>query len=134
MITLYLKLDEEFVKNVVGIRRWRTPNEEVEFEKIQEQLGHEKVDNGILYRFMFDNRYGASVIKHEGSYGFDHDLWEVAVLYDDKLCYSTPVTCDVEGYCNDREVNRILHYLKNYDGKSDDEFEFRDEFYEEEEA
>lgn len=120
MITLYLKLDEEFVKNVVGIRRWLTANE--------------KVDNGILYRFMFDNRYGASVIKHEGSYGFDRDLWEVAVLYENELCYDTPVTCDVEGYCNDREVNRILHYLKNYDGKSDEEFEFRDEFYEEEEA
>lgn len=112
-ITLYLRVDEEFIPYITNIRKWLN----------EEELG---LINGICYRFKFENGYGASVIKHEGSYGFEEDLWEVAVLKNDDLCFDTPVTCDVEGHCNDKEVNRILKFLKNYDGNKEQEFEFRD--------
>ena len=58
-MNLYLKC-EEFEKYLV---------------KMQEILG------GIQYRFKFDNKYGASVVKHSGSYGHEQDLWELAVIW-----------------------------------------------------
>lgn len=44
--------------------------------------------------FEFDNKYGASVIKCDYSYGGKEGLFELAVLYDNDLCYSTPITDD----------------------------------------
>lgn len=120
-ITLYLRVDEEFIPYITNIRKWLS--EEEDEINTNYRLG---LINGICYRFKFENGYGASIIKHGGSYGFEEDLWEVAVLKNDDLCYDTPVTCDVEGYCNDKEVNRILKFLKDYDGNKEQEFEFRD--------
>ncbi len=36
--------------------------------------------DGAQYIFRFPNNYGASVVKHLGSYGSSEDLWELAVL------------------------------------------------------
>lgn len=72
---------------------------------------------GVQYLFKFENNYGASVIKHEGSYGFARDLWELAVIkfgasgYWD-LCYDTEITCDVEGYLTDEDVRNLLARIK----------------------
>lgn len=63
---------------------------------------------GIYQEYKFPNGYGASVIKHAGSYGGNHGLWEVAVLEDGELCYSTPITDDVIGHLNDPQVDDIL--------------------------
>lgn len=73
---------------------------------------------GIHYIFRFDNHYGASVIKHPGSYGHEEDLWELAVLWfisDDKwdIEYNTPITDDVIGYQNDEEIRNLLNKIKN---------------------
>lgn len=38
---------------------------------------------GIRYVFRFPNDYGASVIKHYGSLGYEQDLWELGVLQFD---------------------------------------------------
>ena len=35
---------------------------------------------GYHYVVRYPNGYGASIIKHFGSYGVEWDLWEVAVL------------------------------------------------------
>lgn len=57
----------------------------------------------INYYINFPNGYGASLSKHPGSYGFDADLWELAVRKYNKtrdnwhLCYDTPITDDVIG-------------------------------------
>ena len=73
---------------------------------------------GVLYRFKFDNGYGASVIKHRYSYGSDQDLWELAVLdsFDrnpnGELTYDTPITDDVVGYLTDEEVRNLLEQIK----------------------
>lgn len=76
--------------------------------------------DGVQYKFKFDNCYGASVVKHRGSYGHKEDLWELAVLMfyrsipDDRgvLCYNTPITNDVLGWLTDEEVRNLLVRIK----------------------
>lgn len=67
---------------------------------------------GIQKVYSFPNGYGASVIKHKGSYGGNVGLWELAVLKEGELCYDTEITNDVIGHLNDPEVDRILNQIK----------------------
>lgn len=65
--------------------------------------------DGVQKLYAFPNGYGASVVKHSGSYGGPQDKWEVAVLDGDgELCYNTNITEDVIGHLNDPEVDSIL--------------------------
>lgn len=68
---------------------------------------------GFRYVFKFPNGYGASVIKHFASYGNEQDLFELAVLKDGNLCYTTPITNDVIGYLNNDEVLELLERIKS---------------------
>ena len=73
----------------------------------------EKVDmpdlNGYQLLYKFDNGYGASVVKHDYSYGGKDDKYEIAVLdQDGELCYDTPISSDVIGYLTMSEANKIL--------------------------
>lgn len=68
--------------------------------------------DGVHYHFYFDNGYGASVIRHEYSYGGDQGLWELAVLAGDLLCYNTEITDDVIGYLTEEEVEELLNRIK----------------------
>ena len=74
-----------------------------------------KSDMPGQWLFKFENNYGASVIKHYGSYGYEDDLFEIAVikfdnpLYNFTLCYDTPISNDVIGYLTNENV---LKYLK----------------------
>ena len=52
----------------------------------------------------FPNEFGASIIKHNGSYGREQDLFEVGVLFRGGLCYRTPITDDVIGWLTEEEV------------------------------
>lgn len=63
---------------------------------------------GVQHTYTFANGYSASVIQGPYSYGGPAGLWEVAVLRDGHLDYSTPVTDDVIGHCTDDEVGKIL--------------------------
>lgn len=70
------------------------------------------------WQFRFENNYGASIIKHYGSYGYEEDLFELAVLYyDDKgeshITYNTPITEDVIGWLTNNDVIRYLNKIKN---------------------
>lgn len=74
---------------------------------------------GIHYIFRFENGYGASVIKHGGSYGRELDLWELAVIKytgegdrDWNLTYETEITDDVIGHLTDDEVKDLLKRIK----------------------
>lgn len=69
------------------------------------------------HRFKFPNGYGASVIKHYGSYGYEEDLFELAVLKEGKLCYDTEITNDVIGYLKNDEVLELLERIKNIKGE-----------------
>jgi len=56
----------------------------------------------------FENGYAASIISHDGSYGGDQGLFEVAVLHDDLIVYDTPVTNDTIGWLDFAGVAAIL--------------------------
>lgn len=65
--------------------------------------------NGYQLLYKFDNGYGASVVKHDFSYGGKNNKYELAVLdKDGSLCYDTPITEDVIGHLTMGEVENIL--------------------------
>jgi len=69
--------------------------------------------NGVGYLYEFENGYGASVVKHDGSYGGKQGLYEIAVLDSTgDLCYSTPITDDVIGHATEDKVLDTLHRIK----------------------
>ena len=72
---------------------------------------------GIQYLFKFENNFGASVVKHSGSYGHEEDLWELAVIeyYRDGewyLTYDTYITDDVIGWLTDEDVRELLTKIR----------------------
>lgn len=72
---------------------------------------------GINYKFVFENGYGASVIRHYGTYGWEEGLFELAVLREEtknnyNLCYTTPITDDVLGWLTDEQVCENLEKIK----------------------
>lgn len=70
-----------------------------------------KVDNSQLI-YHLENGHGASVIQNSMSYGHEHDQWELAVIRwtdnDWSLCYDTPITSDVIGYCTQQDLDILL--------------------------
>lgn len=77
-----------------------------------------------LYRFK--NGYGASVVRHAGSYGGAEGLWELAVVVwrDEKdadswdLCYETSVTSDVLGWLTDAARDEALKAVEALPARS----------------
>jgi hypothetical protein len=69
--------------------------------------------NGVVARITFDNGYGASVVKHEFSYGGKDGLYELAVLdADGELTYDTPITSDVIGYLREVDVTDVMEKIQ----------------------
>lgn len=80
------------------------------------------VPDGVQYLFKFSNGYGASVVKHKYSKGWDWDEWELSIqklhktddggkcwVYD----YSHPEICDGNaGYLSDDQVNDLLDKIR----------------------
>lgn len=62
------------------------------------------------HRFVVDlpNGYSASIVQNPYSYGGEEGLWEIAVMKDGSLDYSTPITPDVLGYIPANEVMEIV--------------------------
>lgn len=79
-------------------------------------VGTVKRLGGVGYKFRFENGYGASVIKHSGSYGHEDDKWELAVIKwrgnESELEYDTDITDDVIGWLTDEEVRNLLKKIK----------------------
>ena len=80
---------------------------------------------GIGYTVKYPNGYGASIVKNEASYGREKDLWELAVLKGDRLCYDTSITKDVIGWLRDEQVAKICSDIarigeKDFSPKSQD--------------
>ena len=104
MKNLYLKLNDEF-KGFVTSR------------KNADDLS-DPSKKGVKYRICFPEvGYGASVIKIYGSYGYEKDLWELALLSNRdgdgkwKVEDTELVEYDVLGYLTDEQVNKILKYI-----------------------
>lgn len=72
---------------------------------------HRRPHGGEQFIYRFSNGYGASVVRHRYSYGWSDGLWELAVLDGDNLCYTTPVTSDVEGYLSEEKVASLLEEI-----------------------
>ncbi len=84
-----------------------------EYKEIKGGCMVEKVEmselNGYQLLYTFDNGYGASVVKHDFSYGGKNGKYELAVLdKDGSLCYDTPITEDVVGHLTMGEVENLL--------------------------
>jgi hypothetical protein len=62
--------------------------------------------------YLFANGYGASVIRNSYSYGHEYGLYELAVLKDGRLCYSTPITSNVIGYLTADKVAKHLSQIE----------------------
>jgi hypothetical protein len=68
---------------------------------------------GVMSRIIFENGYGASVVKTPYTYGGDRGKYELAVLgTDGDLTYDTPITDDVIGYLSETEVTDILEKIQ----------------------
>ena len=71
------------------------------------------INNGVGYTYQFENGDGASIVKHDTSYGGKQGLYEIAVLDSTgDLCYSTPITDDVIGWATEDKVLDTLHRIK----------------------
>lgn len=68
--------------------------------------------SAMQHIYLFVNGYGASVIRNSYSYGHEYGLYELAVLKDGKLCYSTPITSNVIGYLTADEVVKHLQRIE----------------------
>ena len=73
---------------------------------------HPQLD-GVVSRIIFDNGYGASVVKHEFSYGGKDGLYELAVLdKNGELTYETSITNDVIGYLREIDVTDVMEKIQ----------------------
>ena len=78
---------------------------------------HKHLLGGEQYRFKFDNGYGASIVRHCGSYGGGNGLWELAVTdHSGELLYDTPITDDVLGWLSEQDVASTLDAICRLDG------------------
>jgi hypothetical protein len=69
---------------------------------------------GIYCRIQFENGYGASIVKHQYSYGGKDGLYELAVIDSEgQITYDTPITNDVIGYLTEEDVERHVNEIKN---------------------
>ncbi len=78
---------------------------------------HPHDENGLSAKIFFPNGYGASVVRFKvggsyGSYTDNDNEWELAVLEGKEgswgLCYTTPITNDVEGHLSEEDVSKML--------------------------
>jgi|TARA_R110001592_G_scaffold316901_1_gene593528 hypothetical protein len=94
---------------------------------IEEKPHHDGAWGGKHRIYKFENGYGASVIPEYIERNIDENdehedpeanflgymkpkkgFWEVAVFYNDELCYDTHITDDVLRHLNDPELDDVL--------------------------
>lgn len=76
-----------------------------------------ELHGGIRKLYHFPNNYGAYVVRHRYSYGFDKGLWELAVIKfesdnDWSLCYSAPLTFDILGDQTEEQITELLNQIE----------------------
>ena len=80
-------------------------------------IKEKEINGGVQYLFKFENGYGASVVKHDFSYGGKKGLWELAVIKIEsvdkwQLCYTTEITNDVLGWLSNEDVIETLNKIE----------------------
>ena len=61
----------------------------------------------------FPNKYGISVMLGKQVYSNGKDTYEVAVLYEKHLCYTSSITDDVLEYQTKEEVTEIMKRIQD---------------------
>lgn len=83
-------------------------------------IAEKKINGGDQIIHKFNNGYGASVVKHDFSYGGKQGLWELAVIYfyedDWSITYNTEITNDVLGNLTDKDVTSTLNKIEKLKG------------------
>jgi hypothetical protein len=70
--------------------------------------------NMIRTRIIFDNGYGASVVRGPYTYGGSEGLFELVVLDSNgDLCYDTPISNDVMGWLNPNDITRKFKEIQD---------------------
>lgn len=63
-------------------------------------------------KMQFENGYGISVITGASAYTSEGAPYEVAVLHNNRLTYTTPITDDVIGHCTQERVTEIMKRIQ----------------------
>ena len=72
----------------------------------------------MVYRlyYFFPNGYGISVVRN-GLSRTTANTWEIAIIKGDEnnydLCFNTPITNNVIGYCSEEEVSNIMKQIQD---------------------
>jgi hypothetical protein len=99
-----------YIFNLLNNIQMKTFND-LEFKDMAEH--YQIVQPGIQATIKFDNGYGASVVRHNFSYGHEEGLYELAVLdSNDKITYDTLVTEDVLGHLSEEDVTNALKQIQ----------------------
>lgn len=69
------------------------------------------VQGGIIAQESFNNSYGVSVVRFNGAYA-DENTFEVAILKNGNLCYTTEITDDVLGYQSESDINEVMKLVQ----------------------
>ena len=81
------------------------------------QVGFDTIHNGVQYLYRFPNGFGASVVKHDYSYGSEDGLWEVArIKWGSTGWEFTTNHCDsgdITGWHSDEDVSTILAEIQD---------------------
>ena len=72
--------------------------------------------NGLQAILFFPNGYGISVVRNNLSLT-TANTWEIAIIKGDEndydLCFNTPITNNVIGYCSEEEVSNIMKQIQD---------------------
>lgn len=71
--------------------------------------------NAVIAKMTFSNGYGISVIHGAEVFSCGELDYEVGVLKNGHLYYSTPITGDVLGYQTEEDINKIMKTLQSYE-------------------
>lgn len=103
------------------------------YEILEDSVNYEITEylGGYHIKVEYPNGYGASIAKHDSSYGRSEDLWELAVLHNGEIAYNTSITSDVVGYLDDDEVVSFCHTIRDWDknGNPTNGWSFEDEWF-----
>ncbi|MFL9904551.1 hypothetical protein PQR71_41565 [Paraburkholderia fungorum] len=73
------------------------------------------LNSGTQHVYRFANGFGASVVRHQFSYGHEAGMWELAVVEFDgdkwEITYDTGITGDVIGRLSETEVSELLDQI-----------------------
>ena len=73
---------------------------------------HTTDKNGVVAAIEFENGWGASVVRFDGSYGGQSGLFELAVLKDGYVDMNNDITDDVIGWLDESDVTKVLKQIQ----------------------